>query len=95
MKKYIVTFLLAWVLLPISAVYSQSKINLAGEWKFATDATDRGIQEKWFLKTLPETVSLPGSMATNGKGDDITVNTRFTGQIVDSSFYKKPEYAKY
>lgn len=95
MKKYIVTFLLTWVLLPVSAEYSQSKINLAGEWKFATDATDRGVPEKWFLETLSESVSLPGSMATNGKGDDITVNTRFTGQIVDSSFYKKPEYAKY
>lgn len=95
MKKHIVVFLYALALLPISAIYSQSKINLAGEWRFAADSTDKGVSEQWFSKTLPETILLPGSMATNGKGDDITVKTRFTGQIVDSSFYKKPEYAKY
>lgn len=93
MKKYITLLLL--VILPLSSIYSQSKINLAGEWKFAADATDKGVSEQWFGKALPETIQLPGSMATNGKGDEVTVNTKFTGQIIDSSFYKKPEYARY
>lgn len=38
---------------------------------------------------------LPGSLTTNGIGDDITLTTPWTGQIVDSSFYKNPEYARF
>src|SRR5665648_68710 len=34
-------------------------------------------------------------MTSNGKGDEITLTTPWTGQIVDSSFYKNPEYAKF
>ncbi|WP_291101571.1 MULTISPECIES: sugar-binding domain-containing protein [unclassified Flavobacterium] len=95
MKSSIVLLLLVLVLIPINTLHAQSRISLAGEWKFATDSNDKGISEHWFTKTLSETIQLPGSMSTNDKGDDITVNTKFTGQIVDSSFYKKPEYAKY
>ena len=92
-NKYLLLMLL--VLFPIGIIYSQSKINLAGEWNFAADPQDKGVSEKWFSKTLSETIQLPGSMATNGKGEAINLNTKFTGDIVDSSYYKKPEYAKY
>ncbi len=71
------------------------KIDLAGEWNFAIDSLDKGIPEKWFDLTLTDKVVLPGSMTTNGKGDDITLKTPWIGQIVDSSFYKNPEYAKF
>jgi hypothetical protein len=95
MKKTFFLILLILALAPINSLYSQSKINLAGEWKFAADPSDKGISEQWFTKNLAETIQLPGSMATNGKGEEVTVTTKFTGQIVDSSYYKKPEYAKY
>ena len=39
MKKSIVV-LLVMVLLPINFIYSQSKINLAGEWRFAKPGYD-------------------------------------------------------
>ena len=71
------------------------KIDLSGTWKFAADPKDKGISEKWFSQSLADQVTLPGSMSTNGKGDDITLTTKWTGQIVDSSFYKSPEYARY
>jgi len=73
----------------------QQKIDLAGEWNFAIDSLDQGISGKWFDQTLTDKVTLPGSMTTNGKGDDITLKTPWIGQIVDSSFYKNPEYAKF
>ncbi|MEI6680407.1 MAG: sugar-binding domain-containing protein [Mariniphaga sp.] len=71
------------------------KIDLSGEWRFAVDTQDKGIPEKWFNKLLNDKVVLPGSMSTNGKGDDISLKTRWTGQIVDSSFFKSPTYARY
>ena len=73
----------------------ENKIDLAGTWRFAADPSDKGISEGWFNRTLTDSVKLPGSMTSNGKGEDITLATPWTGQIVDSSYYKNPEYAKY
>jgi hypothetical protein len=73
----------------------QQKIDLSGTWKFAMDPSDKGISEGWFNQNLTDTLTLPGSLTSNGKGDDITLKTPWIGQIVDSSFYKKPEYAKF
>ncbi len=71
------------------------KIDLSGEWKFAMDPEDKGISERWFEKTLEEDLMLPGSMNSNGKGDDVNLQTEWTGQIVDSSFFLDPEYEKF
>ena len=87
--------LLFLIILTGCAKETVQKIDLAGEWNFAIDSLDKGIPEKWFDLTLTEKVVLPGSMTTNGKGDDITLKTPWIGQIVDSSFYKNPEYTKF
>ncbi len=73
----------------------ENKIDLAGTWQFALDPSDKGISEGWFNQVLLDTLTLPGSLTSNGKGDDISLATPWTGQIVDSSFFKNPEYAKY
>ena len=90
--------ILAFVLFAFVSAFSQSShpiINLAGTWKFKIDSTDVGVKEQWFLATLPETINLPGSMAQNGKGDDISVHTKWTGGIVDKSWYTDEKYEKY
>jgi hypothetical protein len=70
-------------------------INLAGDWNFKADPQSRGITEKWYNNELSEKIRLPGSMAENGKGDDITMETKWTGEIVDSSWFKNPAMEKY
>jgi beta-galactosidase/beta-glucuronidase len=55
------------------------QIPLAGEWRFAIDRNDVGVTEKWFNKPLNETIKLPGTMAENMKGDDVTLQTKWTG----------------
>jgi hypothetical protein len=72
-----------------------NKIDLAGEWAFQMDSTDAGINEKWFLNPLKDQVMLPGSMLTNGKGTDVTLNTNWTGGLWNSTWFKAPEYEKY
>ena len=94
MKKIIFT-LLFLVPLFYSGLIAQDKILLNGKWQFAIDQFDKGIQDKWFSKSLDETITLPGSMAENSKGYDISLTTQWTGNILDSSFFKLPEYAKY
>ena len=73
----------------------QQKIDLAGTWQFAMDPADKGVAESWFNQALSDTLHMPGSLTSNGKGDDITLFTPWTGQIVDSSFYTNLEYAKF
>jgi hypothetical protein len=38
---------------------------------------------------------MPGSLPAQGIGDEVTVNTKWTGDIVDKSWFTSPEYAKY
>jgi hypothetical protein len=73
----------------------KNQIDLSGTWRFQVDSLDKGVSEKWFDQKLNDQINLPGSMTTNGKGNDITINTPWTGSIVDSSWFFKPEYAKY
>jgi hypothetical protein len=88
-------YLLLFLFLAGFPSLGQKKIDLSGSWKFAADHFDKGITDKWFEKRLSETVILPGSMSTNDKGDDVSLTTKWTGQIVDSSYFKNPEYSKY
>lgn len=70
-------------------------LSLAGEWGFRIDSLDRGIKERWFLNLPDEKVKLPASMAENGKGDEVTVATKWTGDIVDKSYFTSDKYARY
>lgn len=72
-----------------------AELSLAGEWQFALDPEDAGIGQEWQNKKLGDMVRLPGSLQEQGKGEDVSLDTKWTGQIVDSSWYKAPEYARY
>ena len=60
-------------------------INLAGAWDFSLGDSTR----------YDDYVILPGSMLTNGKGHDVTVNTVWTGSTYDSSYYFNPYMEQY
>ena len=63
-------------------ISAQDAISLAGSWHLSSrfDASS---------------VNLPGSLLTNGIGDDISVDTRWTGSLYDSSYYHNPFMARY
>lgn len=69
--------------------------SLEGEWRFSVDTSDTGEADKWFNRKLPETILLPGSMMTNGKGFIPDLETKWTGSIYDSSWFYNPRMAKY
>lgn len=75
---------LSYVLMLLAAC-TRTTIDLSGEWQFSMgdvpEFTDR--------------ITLPGSMLTNGKGYDVTVDTRWTGSTYDSSYYYSPHLARY
>ena len=75
--------------------FSEERISLSGDWQFRIDSLDRGIADKWFGDSCTDKVYLPGSMATNNKGHDIDLNTPWTGDIVDKSYFTDEKYEKY
>jgi hypothetical protein len=75
--------------------FKEENMSLAGEWKFKIDSLDEGVEQQWYKNVLNETVILPGSMAENGKGYEVTLNTDWTGDIVDRSYFTEIRYGKY
>ena len=43
-------------------------LDLSGLWRFQLDSTDAGIEQQWYVKTLEDSISLPGSLDEAGKG---------------------------
>lgn len=70
-------------------------IDLSGEWNVSLDQEDLGLRELWYKTQLTDAITLPGSLAENSMGDNISLSTIWTSQIVDSAWYKDEKYAKY
>ena len=70
-------------------------IPLEGQWSFKLDPNNVGQQENWYGKKLADSIKLPGSTAENGYGYDPSIDTKWTGQIVDKSWFTEDKYAKY
>ena len=70
-------------------------MSLAGQWLFRLDPQNIGEQQKWHKSILTDRIKLPGSVPENGYGDDISIDTKWTGQIVDRSWFTDAKYEKY
>ena len=64
---------------------AQEVISLEGSWDLSLNDSTH----------YDDYVMLPGSMLTNGKGDPVTVDTRWTGSTYDSSYYFNPWMEQY
>jgi len=92
------SFILLIVLFTVSIQYISSSdkiIDLKGKWNFAMDEKNQGLSEKWFDHKLNDSIFLPGSMVENLKGYNITLKTKFTASIYDSSWFFNPRMEKY
>ncbi|HWQ12152.1 MAG TPA: glycoside hydrolase family 2 TIM barrel-domain containing protein [Roseiflexaceae bacterium] len=70
-------------------------MDLSGTWSFRLDPQDVGIAERWFERSLDGTIQLPGSLQAQGYGDEVRVDTPWTGGIIDRSWFTEPRYAPY
>ena len=72
-----------------------SEIDLSGEWAFRADPKDVGVRERWFEAVDFEgRVELPGSMVSNGLGDEVSTNTAWIGRGT-KRWLTEPKYAAY
>lgn len=81
------------VICSASAFAGDNLVNLAGQWRFALDVNNAGIKDKWFEKSLDDTIQLPGTTDENRKG--ILNNARETSRLtrlypfVGSAWYQQ------
>ena len=89
--------LLITAALPLLGACSHpDSLPLGGIWRFAVDREDVGEGQQWFASRIKgDSIELPGSMLTNGKGDPVTLDTKWTAGIWDSVYYKAPLYEPY
>ncbi|MDR3269266.1 MAG: beta-galactosidase [Tannerella sp.] len=78
-----------------SCLQIEKEINLSGEWSFALDPDDTGIGEQWYNKPLEGKINLPGSLQEQGYGEEVSVDTKWTGGIVDKSWFEAEAYEPY
>jgi len=80
----------------LPALAGEESVPLAGRWRFELDRADEGLVAAWGEgRTLCGTITLPGALQAQGHGEDVTIDTQWTGQIVDRSFFTAPVYAPY
>ena len=92
---FISTFFALFISACSNFLDNKNIIDLSGEWSFKIDTADVGVYQEWFKQQFTETVHLPGSMNTNGKGFDVDVNTPWTGNMWNRAWFEGKEYEKY
>ena len=66
--------LLVCMMMGWCAVWAQETISIAGDWELSLGDSLH----------YNDYVILPGSLLTNGKGDPVSVKTKWTGSLYDS-----------
>ena len=84
MRRIITVILMTIVAVMPGRADERRTIDLSGTWQFTT------TEGQW-----SETIELPGSMLTNGKGNAVTIHTPWTGSLYDSSYYFNPYMERY
>ena len=67
-----------------SPLATEDRISLSGQWILTAIPNSSSA-----IRHSPS-VTLPGSLITNGIGNDVSVNTPWTGSLYDSSYFYNP-----
>lgn len=72
-------------------------ISLAGTWQFRLDPDNQGQSHQWAQKPWHDssTIQLPGSLQDQGFGNDVTLDTPWTGTVRGKIYYHDKQYAPY
>ena len=79
MKRFVLSLLLC---VGCGCAAAQDVLDLSGTWQLQSRLSATNI-------------TLPGSTLTNGIGDEVTIDTRWTGSLYDSSYYFNPYMERY
>ena len=82
-------------LMPASLLAADNDISLAGDWRFALDSVNAGVDQQWFDKNLTDKIVLPGILQAQGYGDEIRADTPWVAVLGVAAWKNNPDYAKY
>ncbi|MGA2864720.1 MAG: discoidin domain-containing protein [Verrucomicrobiota bacterium] len=94
MTKWVLAVWLG-VSLSTNARAAQEAISLAGAWRFQLDRENSGVLERWFERELKLRIQLPGALQNQGFGDEISVETDWTGAANVETWLRGKQYEKY
>ena len=83
------------LLLLTVVTHAAETLDLAGTWQVALDRQDVGVAQGWATQSFADTLTLPGSLQAQGFGDDPSVDTAWTANVMDRSWWTSPDFAAY
>ena len=83
------------LLVPLAARAQESTLPLAGEWGFAVDRLDAGVEERWFDRDLTEHLRLPGVLESQDFGNEISTATPWVLSLYDRFWFLRADFKAY
>ncbi len=88
----IVTGLLVFLALMVGCGNRSNIIDLSGNWTYRLDPEDMGIDQNWHTLAFNDHLILPGTLAKNDIGDEVSKETPWVGAIIDSALWFSEKY---
>jgi beta-galactosidase len=70
-------------------------LDLSGNWRFAIDRRDEGVEQAWFDRKLADRIKLPGILQAQGYGDDISAATPWVLSLYDKNWAEREDYKQH
>ncbi len=77
------------------ACSAAEQVSLDGDWRFALDASDSGIDAQWFNSNLVDHIRLPGALQSQGYGNEISITTPWVLSLYDRNWFLRADYQAY
>lgn len=84
-------FLFSLLILASCSTHSDVK-DLSGTWTYRLDPENEGIDQGWQTQRFSGQLTLPGTLAQNNIGDEVTKETPWIGAIIDSALWFHEKY---
>lgn len=92
MKFFSLALLVLWA---CTQSLAAETVSLAGEWRFALDRSDVGVNERWYDRDLNDRVRLPGVLQSQGYGDEVSTETPWVLSLYDRFWFQREDFKPY
>ena len=93
--KILMALILAAILTFPSSGQEKPVLDLSGEWRFALDRSNSGLDKNWFNQSLSDRIKLPGILQSQGFGDEISTRTPWVLSLYDRNWFEREAYKAY
>lgn len=87
--------LIIWTAAGTTDAQPTSILDLSGEWRFAMDRSNQGIDKNWFDRSISDRIKLPGILQSQGYGDEISTKTPWVLSLYDRNWFDREDYKAY